>query len=47
MLLLHADAAGPVRAAIVALITDGTQRYTVRVELQRRQSGWIVVDVGG
>jgi hypothetical protein len=46
VLLLHADGAGPVRAAIVALVSDGARRYTVRLELEQRRSGWIVVDVG-
>jgi len=45
--LIHADGAGKVRAAMLALIADGKRRYTVRLELEQRRSGWSVTDVGG
>jgi hypothetical protein len=46
VLLIHADGAGKARAAMLALIADGRRRYTVRLELERRRSGWTVTDVG-
>jgi hypothetical protein len=46
VLLLQADGAGSVRARIVALVEDGTRRYTVPLELERRRSSWTVIEAG-
>jgi hypothetical protein len=46
VLLLHAEGAGTVHAAIVALVGDGARRYTVQLELEQRRSGWTVTNVG-
>jgi hypothetical protein len=47
VVLVQANGVGDVRAAIVALVSDGARRYTVPLELERRRSGWIVTAVGG
>jgi hypothetical protein len=46
VLLIHADGAGKVRAAMLALIGDGKRRYTVRLELEKLRSRWTVTNVG-
>jgi hypothetical protein len=46
VLLVHADGAGRQRAGMVALVSDGERRYTVRLELERRSAGWTVTSVG-
>ena len=43
---LQANGAGPVRAAMIALVDDGAHRYTVSLELERRRTGWQVTNVG-
>jgi hypothetical protein len=44
--LLHADGAGPDRARMVALVSDGRRRYKVDLELARARFGWRVTAVG-
>ena len=39
-------ASGAARAELVALIRDGTRRYTVPLELTRGRAGWTVTAVG-
>jgi hypothetical protein len=46
VVLLQAEGVSDVRAAMLALVADGARRYTVRVELARRRSGWRVTNVG-
>jgi hypothetical protein len=46
LVLVQAHAVGEVRAAMLALVTDGARRYTVDLELERRRSGWRVTSVG-
>jgi hypothetical protein len=46
VLLIHADGAGKARAAMLARISDGKRRYTVRLELEQRRSRWTVTNVG-
>jgi hypothetical protein len=46
LLLIQAHGVGEVRAAMLALVTDGARRYTVALELERRRSGWRVTSVG-
>ena len=45
VVLVQADAAGPVRAEATALVSDGARRYTVPLKLARQRSGWKVTDV--
>jgi hypothetical protein len=47
VVLVHADGAGPRRAGMVALVSDGARRYTVSLELARTAAGWTVTEVGG
>ena len=46
VVVLQANGAGPVRAAMIALVDDGAHRYTVSLELERRRTGWQVTNVG-
>jgi hypothetical protein len=45
VVLVQADAAGPVIARATALVSDGARRYTVPLRLARQRSGWKVIDV--
>ena len=47
VLLVQADGVSDVRAAMLALVSDGARRYTVPLELERRRSGWRVTNLGG
>jgi hypothetical protein len=46
IVLVQAEGVSDVRASTLALVSDGARRYTVRLELERRRSGWLVTDVG-
>lgn len=46
VVLVHADGAGPQRAGIAALVSDGVRRYSVSLELERTAVGWMVTGVG-
>jgi hypothetical protein len=46
LLLVQSAGVGLTRADMLALVTDGTGRYTVALELERTMAGWIVTDVG-
>ena len=46
LVLVQSNGVGPVRAELVALVRDGSLRYTVPLELARHRSGWAVTAVG-
>ena len=46
VVLVQSNGVGRARAELVALIRDGTRRYTVPLELKRGRAGWTVTAVG-
>jgi hypothetical protein len=46
LLLVQADGVGRLRGRLLALVGNGSRRYTVGLELARTRIGWAVTDVG-
>ena len=46
VVVLQANGAGPVRAAMIALVDDGHGTYSINLRLEHGRSGWQVTAVG-